>query len=305
MGLMRGAAARALSRAVHALLLLPLTGCAAATIDRTAVDDAQIAVRIKTALVNDPMIGTFTIEVRVVRGVAALSGRVRTEADIARVIDLARRVDGVTDVRPNLQTGAVQAPALPAVPEGRAPPPADSPQADSPPGLIAVGASVGWSVPASASFSNRISLGPLIKLGSPTGFGPAIGFDWYRTELTTDGTAEVRVRVKPIMGGVGYTWRLDRLSVSSSIVGGYAFNSLTIRGTGNATTVPIGVGNSFAWRVGASVWYDVSRRVAMNISGGRVTTGLRVTVLQDERLDRRDTTGNATILHAGLAYRLF
>jgi osmotically-inducible protein OsmY len=47
-----------------------------------AIADAQAAALVKTVLVNDPGLGGQTIEVRVVRGVALLSGRIRTQAEV-------------------------------------------------------------------------------------------------------------------------------------------------------------------------------------------------------------------------------
>ena len=286
------------------LLLLPLAGCATTSTDLAVIDDAQLAVRVKTALVNDRVVGAYTVEVRVARGVATLSGRVPTQADVTRVVEIARGVAGVTSVRPNLQIGAV---APPAVEDDRQPPPAATDEPDTPPGLLAVGASVAWSNPWSASLKDRLALGPLIKLGSAAGFGPAIGFDWYQAEVgAPEDSAETRIRIKPIMGGVGYTWRGSRVSISPSIVAGYAFNSVSISGTTPAVTaLAVDIGNSFAWRVGASAWFDLTERVALNVSAGRLMTGLRLTVLEDGRLDRRDASGDTTILRAGLAYRIF
>ena len=240
---------------------------------------------------------------RVARGVATLSGRVPTQADVARVVEIARGVAGVTTVRPNLQIGAV-APA--GAGDDRPPPAAAIDEPDAAPDLLAVGASVAWSNPWSASLEDRLALGPLIKLGSAAGFGPAIGFDWYQADVDAGGAAETRIRIKPIMGGLGYTWRRNRVSFSPSIVAGYAFNRLSIRGTAPAVTaVPVDIDNSFTWRVGASAWFDLTRRVAMNVSAGRLMTGLRLTVLEDGRLDRHDASGDTIILRAGLAYRIF
>ena len=289
------------------LLLLPFTGCAPATVNLALIDDAQIAARVKTALVNDPGVGAYTIEVRVVNGVTTLSGRVPTQAEVTRVVEIARGVAGVTSVRPNLQIGTV---APPAADDDRLPPGGATDEPDSAPGLLAIGVSVGWSHPRSALLENRVAFGPLMKIGAGAGFGPAIGFDWYQADLETGAAAvETRIRVKPIMGGVGYTWRGNRVSIAPSIVAGYAFNSLSIHDTAPAvasvTAVPVDVGNSFAWRVGASAWFDLTRRVAVNVSAGRLMTGLRLTVLEDGRLDRRDASGDTTILRGGLAYRIF
>jgi len=69
--------------------------------------------------------------------------------------------------------------------------------------------------------------------------------------------------------------------------------------------VPVEVGNSLAWRPGVSVWFDLGRRFALNVSGGYVMTRLRITVLEGGRLVKRDERGDTAVVHGGLAYKLF
>lgn len=281
------------------------SGCSAA-IDPAAIADAQTATRVKTALVNDPAVGELAIEVRVTRGVVALSGRVRTQDQVARAVDLAKSVQGVTRVESALQIG--NEPATPAAaPAPHGPQSLEVPELDPAPSLLAIGGSFGWSIPGPEALRRRASVSPLIKIGSPRGLGPAVGLDWFRANLqSVGGTATLtRVTIRPIMAGVGYTLTGDRRSLTSSIVAGYSFNSLTVTDTGTAQGLPVEVSNSFAWRVGVSAWFDVSRRIAINVSSGYVMTGLRLTVLDSGRLTKRDASGDTTILHAGLAYRLF
>jgi hypothetical protein len=284
-----------------------LTGCSAA-IDPAAIADAQTAARVKTALVNDPEIGGFAIEVRVARGVVTLSGRVRTQEQVGRAVDLVRTVPGVSRVEPTLQVG----PELPfeaVVP--RDPPGSRDPRVfeerDLGRGLLALGASLGWSVPNPESLKTRVSISPLIKVGSPRGLGPTMAFDWFHADLESVGGAATltRVHVKPLMGGIGYTVGAGRVSFAPSVVAGYAFNSLTVTDRGVVQGLPVEVGNSFVWRVGASAWYDVSRRFAFNASMGYLMTGLRLTVLAGDTLERIDASGDTTILHLGIAYRVF
>ena len=84
------------SAALLGWLLFP--GCRAATIDPASIADAQLAARVKTAIVNDPEIGQFPIEVRVVQGVAYLTGPIRLPGHADRAAELARAVPGVTGV---------------------------------------------------------------------------------------------------------------------------------------------------------------------------------------------------------------
>jgi hypothetical protein len=84
-----------------------------------------------------------------------------------------------------------------------------------------------------------------------------------------------------------------------------AFNSLTVPATGRADRVAVEVDNSLVWRPGVSVWLDLSRRFAVNLSLGYVLTRLQVTFAQDGQLVKRGVSGDTTIVHAGLAYKVF
>jgi hypothetical protein len=288
-------------------------GCATAT-DPAAIADAQTVARVKTALVNDPMVGGLPIQVRVTRRVASLSGRVPSPAHLDRAVAIAAAVQGVTAVAPeNLRVGAEPSPP-PDAPDVPAAAPLlrefDDPgsaEIDPAPGLLAVGGSIGWSLPGPEALKARFTVSPLVKLGSPGGLGPVVAFDWFQADLQSIGGAATltRVHVRPVMGGVAYTFAATRFSFAPSIVGGYSFNSLTVTDTGGAEGLPVEVRNGPVWRVGASAWYDISRRVAVNASTGYLRTGLRLTVLEGGRLVRRDARGDTTLLHLGVAYRLF
>ena len=171
-----------------------------------------------------------------------------------------------------------------------------------------MGVSVGLSHPRSPALKTRVAISPVIKLGSGEGLGVAVGFDWFQAEveLATSGPGAItRIHVKPIMVGLSYTLDSNRVSLAPSIVAGYAFNSLSVTDRGAVATLPVEVDNSLAWRIGASAWFDVSRRFALNVSGGYLMTPLRLTVLEDSSLVKQNQRGDTAIAHVGLAYRLF
>lgn len=83
-----------------------LAGCAgkaAATSHPPALEDAIVTTRVKTALLNDPVVGRARIDVETFQGVVTLSGRVQTREQEARAIELARGMRGVTNVKSTLQ----------------------------------------------------------------------------------------------------------------------------------------------------------------------------------------------------------
>jgi|SoiMethySBSTD1v2_1073268.scaffolds.fasta_scaffold03320_6 hyperosmotically inducible periplasmic protein len=292
------------------ILMAVLSGCRTTqAIDPIAIQDAQLAAQVKSALINDPEVGTSPIEVSVVRGVARLTGTVATPAIAQRAVTLARSVQGVRDVQPSLQVGVttVKPAADTAAPRQSTAIP-EAFETEENPGFLAVGASLGWSRPRVNALGEHVSVSPLVRFGSGRGFGPAIAFNWFRTSLAGEPRRQdviSDIYVRPIMIGLGYTFRSNRISVSPSLVAGVAFNSVSVPDTGAADRIAVEVNDSLVWRPGVSVWFDVNRHIALNMTVGHVVTGLRVTFLEDGRLVKQSVSGDTTTVHAGIAYKLF
>ena len=81
-------------------LFVPLVGCGK-TVGET-IDDATITTRVKTAFVNDPVVGALRIDVDTFKGLVTLSGRVKSKEEEAKAIALARQIKGVSDVKSTL-----------------------------------------------------------------------------------------------------------------------------------------------------------------------------------------------------------
>lgn len=82
------------------VLVAPLAGCGKTVGD--TIDDATITTRVKTAFVNDPMVGALRIDVDTFKGLVTLSGRVKSKDEEAKAMALARKIKGVTDVKSTL-----------------------------------------------------------------------------------------------------------------------------------------------------------------------------------------------------------
>lgn len=67
------------------------------------IDDAGITAQVKTALLNDPEVGGLRIDVDTSKGLVTLSGVVKSKGEEAKAIAIARKVDGVRDVKSTLQ----------------------------------------------------------------------------------------------------------------------------------------------------------------------------------------------------------
>jgi hyperosmotically inducible protein len=84
-------------------LLVPLLAAGCGKSVGETIDDATVTARVKTALLNDDQVGGLGIDVDTFKGVVTLSGRVKTQAEADRAMQLARSVDGVTEVKSTLQ----------------------------------------------------------------------------------------------------------------------------------------------------------------------------------------------------------
>lgn len=87
--------------AVALIVPLLVAGCGK-TIGET-IDDATITTRVKTSLLNDPDVGGLRIDVDTFKGVVTLSGRVKSPTEEARAVALARKINGVSEVKSTLQ----------------------------------------------------------------------------------------------------------------------------------------------------------------------------------------------------------
>jgi osmotically-inducible protein OsmY len=84
------------------VLIAPLAAACGKTVGET-VDDTTITTRVKTAMLNDPTVGGMRVDVDTFKGVVTLSGRVKSQAEKDQAIALARKIDGVVEVKDALQ----------------------------------------------------------------------------------------------------------------------------------------------------------------------------------------------------------
>lgn len=87
------------------LLLTTVIGCAgSATQESTGeyIDDTWITTKVKASLVDDPDVKAREVNVETLKGVVQLSGFVESAEAMARAIDIAAGIEGVTSVRNNI-----------------------------------------------------------------------------------------------------------------------------------------------------------------------------------------------------------
>jgi hyperosmotically inducible periplasmic protein len=97
---------KSINRLLPVLLAIVIMAACAKSVNDT-IDDASITTRVKTAFVNDTVVGAQRIDVETFKGVVTLSGRVKTKEEEQRAMELARKIRGVVDVKSTLQIGSI------------------------------------------------------------------------------------------------------------------------------------------------------------------------------------------------------
>jgi len=85
------------------VLVAPLLVSACGKSVGETIDDSTITAKVKTELLNDKATGGLRIDVDTFKGVVTLSGRVKSAAEQAEAIRVARKTGGVKDVKSTLQ----------------------------------------------------------------------------------------------------------------------------------------------------------------------------------------------------------
>jgi hypothetical protein len=134
---------------------------------------------------------------------------------------------------------------------------------------VGIGVSVGGVSPTDDDVTAGLAAGVTVGLAPETGLGPTMGLGWYEGDLTlarVSGDVNVgRLRVRPLMGGIGYTWVNGRVATGVSINAGISFNSIRLddqyrAGFGSGSEVRGDASNSFAARPQLRVEYAVARK---------------------------------------------
>ena len=81
------------------------TGGMRTSTQTAGLDDATIATRVKTALLNEPELHAQEIQVQAEQGVVTLVGVVPNQAEAERAQAVARGIGGVREVRSALKVG--------------------------------------------------------------------------------------------------------------------------------------------------------------------------------------------------------
>jgi len=150
-----------------------------------------------------------------------------------------------------------------------------------------------------------------------SGWGWHWGLGWYEADLDlpiADRTVEFgEIHIRPAMAGYGYTYRAGRTSITADVLAGVALVSLNMapaandfyrqRLGANDLSTPASVTVTTKPEVG--VWYDVSDKIGLHISGSYVVARPQITIESSLGEDRRRIRADLMQLRVGLAYSVF
>jgi len=179
-----------------------------------------------------------------------------------------------------------------------------------------------------AQLSTRTAVGPengghrgvsfLWRFGqSKTGWGWHYGLNWFGTDLKRSiggpNTEFGTLRVRPIMGGYGYTRVFGRTSVTGKLMGGYAFSSMKLSQEAmdayqtrfSAQAITVKASNAFVVIPEINVWYNVNKKIGIRVSSGYVIARPDVTVTSTAGVDKRRVNADNITFKVGMVYSIF
>jgi hypothetical protein len=166
----------------------------------------------------------------------------------------------------------------------------------------------------------RGQLGPglLWRFGtSKPGWGFHWGLNWYAVKLerpiggTVTELGELHLR--PIMAGYGYTYRIHHYAITADALGGYAIGNIKIsdpassayQRTLGVASAEANASNTLVLKPEIGVWYDVTRKVYLNLNAGYMMARPDVEIVTTAGVDKRKARADQFVVKVGMVYSLF
>jgi hypothetical protein len=159
---------------------------------------------------------------------------------------------------------------------------------------------------------------PLFRFGTlEPGWNAHIGLNWYAVDIerpvgnVTTTLGELHIR--PIMAGYGYTWKRGKNLISTDLLGGYAFGSMSLSdGAANAYQTRLGVqatdadaSNTFVVRPEIDIWHDINKLFGLNVNIGYIVARPDITVMTSAGVDKRTARADQFQIRFGIVYSIF
>lgn len=152
---------------------------------------------------------------------------------------------------------------------------------------------------------------------SKPGWGFHWGLNWYEVDVERPiggvPTELGELHVRPIMAGWGYTHIVRRTAIIADVLGGYAIGSAKLAPSGieayqsrlGAQSVTIEASNALVLKPEIAVWYDLNKKVGININAGYMFARPDIIVHTMLGADKRQARADQFILKAGVVYSIF
>jgi hypothetical protein len=166
----------------------------------------------------------------------------------------------------------------------------------------------------------RGQLGPglLWRFGtSKPGWGFHWGLNWYAVKLERPVGGSVvelgELHIRPIMAGYGYTYRIRRYAITADVLGGYAIGTIKISDPASAayqraqgvSSAEANATNTLVLKPEIGVWYDVTRKLYVNLNAGYMMARPDVEIVTTAGVDKRKARADQFIVKVGMVYSLF
>lgn len=184
-------------------------------------------------------------------------------------------------------------------------------------GRLGIGASVTHVTPRSDELTRSpLRVGPLVRLQPGGGWGVAGAFNWFDTDVDgsfagVDGEFG-ELRVRPLMGGVGYTMRSGRVRTTFSVVAGPVWNRLKVHEAVRTAFAALDRdiddtldARSFAVRPGVGASIGIAPRVDLTGFGGYLFNRPKFTVPTPAGDVTNQWTADALVLSVGAVFVVF
>jgi hypothetical protein len=183
---------------------------------------------------------------------------------------------------------------------------------------IALGANVSLNDPSDTTVRGRDTLGLLCRFGTgDTGWGWDWALNWISADINHPvGRSVVRLgemHLRPVMIGYSYDYRRGRQLYFASVVGGYAFVTMSLAPEAvdayydrlGARSVRLETPNTLAVRPEVGVWHDLARRVGVNLSASLLLARPRVIVRTALGAEERRIQADLFQIKVGIVYSIF
>jgi hypothetical protein len=164
----------------------------------------------------------------------------------------------------------------------------------------------------------QLGPGVLWRFGtSKPGWGFHWGLNWYAVKLERPVGGNVvelgELHIRPVMAGYGYTYRIQRYAITADVLGGYAIGTIKISDPASAAyqrtlgvaTAEANATNTLVLKPEIGVWYDVTRKLYVNLNAGYMMARPDVEIVTTAGVDKRKARADQFIVKVGMVYSLF